>query len=82
MHDESNCDLEREESSADFGVLNLLLGDDTQRPWTVEEVARDIGDRLTADDSLARLYAAGLVHRLDGFVFATRPAGQAARLLA
>ena len=58
-------------------VLALLLDEGL---WSTEEVAREIGDPLAATDALASLYGAGLVHRVEGFVFATRPARQAAQL--
>ena len=66
----------------DAAVLALLLDDDAQRPWSEAEVCREAGDDLGARDALDRLHAAGLVHRLDGFVFATRPALRADRLSA
>ena len=79
MH-EQRSSLAVEEARRDHAVLGVLLGEDAQRPWTVDEVAREIGDELATTDSLARLRAAGLVHRLEGFVFATRPAVRAAQL--
>lgn len=38
---------------------------------------REMGDELRAQDGLARLVAAGLIHRLGEFVFTTRAAGRA-----
>ena len=35
------------------------------RPWTVEEVIREFGGRVSAEDALAELYAAGLVNRIN-----------------
>jgi hypothetical protein len=64
----------QEESMTDAGILVLLLGDDTQRPWSVDEIARQIGDPIATHDSLRRLQAAGLAHRLDRFVWASRAA--------
>jgi hypothetical protein len=55
-------------------ILSLLLDDDSQRPWTVQEVSRELGDPEDAADGLRRLMGAGLVHRLHDFVFATRAA--------
>jgi hypothetical protein len=41
-----------------------------------------MGDRVTMADSLARLHAAGLVHRIEpGFVFVTRAAQRGAQLV-
>jgi hypothetical protein len=70
-----------EEISADAAILTLLLDDDHQHPWTDEEVARDIGDDITATDALARLESSGLVRRHAGFVFPTRAAQRAAQLM-
>jgi hypothetical protein len=67
------------EEQIDLAVLTLLL-DDHARLWSDDEVVREVGDRIAAVDSLARLCGAGLVHRLDGFVFATRPALRGAQL--
>jgi hypothetical protein len=63
------------EANAEWGVLNLLIDDEEQRPWSVEEIVRERGDRLEALDAVDRLQATGLIHRTgDGLVFATRPA--------
>jgi hypothetical protein len=66
------------EAHAEWGVLNLLIDPEEQRPWSVEEIIRERGDRLEALDAIDRLHATGLVHRIpanDGeFVFATRAA--------
>lgn len=57
---------------SDAGVLGLILGRDAQRPWSKDEIDREVGH--DAIDSLNRLYGAGLIHRLNGFVWATRAA--------
>lgn len=62
----------------DVAVLGVLL--DSRHPLAVEEVAREVSDEIDAVDSLARLVAAGLVHRLDGFVFPTRACARAGEL--
>lgn len=80
MLDQRSCELADGEAGIDRAVLGLLLNDDSQRPWALEEVARELGDADGARDALARLCDAGLVHRLDRFVFAARPAVHAARL--
>jgi hypothetical protein len=66
-------EVEREVHT-DGVILSVLLAGDAQRPWSEEEVAREIEDRVAASDSLKRLARGGLVHRLDGFVFASRAA--------
>jgi predicted transcriptional regulator len=70
--------VSQDEQRVDVAVLGLLLA--TDRMWSVDEVSREIGDPLEAADSIARLYGAGVVHRLQEFVFATRAAMEAARL--
>ena len=57
----------------DARVMELLL-DDHPGVWSVAEVERMIGDPPAARDALARLAAAGLVHRCAEFAFATRAA--------
>ena len=70
-----------EEEKCDQAVLDLLLHGEAAGPWAEEELAREIGDLLAVQDALARLYAAGLVHRLaESFVFASRAAVRASQL--
>lgn len=57
-------------------VLTMLLDDAQQRPWSIAEVQRAIGDDGQAQDALTNLHADGLVHRLGDFVFASRAAGR------
>ena len=80
MQDQRSHQLADGEAGIDRAVLALLLDEDSQRPWALDEVARELGDAEDARDALTRLCDAGLVHRLDRFVFATRPAVHAARL--
>lgn len=61
-----------EDRRADRRIILLLLDDEAQRPWSEQEIEREIG--CDVRDSLARLYAAGLIHRHKGFVWATRAA--------
>ncbi len=63
-----------DEDALDWVILSMLLAQNTLLPWATEEIAREIGDPVTTEDSIARLYGAGLVHRLNGFVFPTRAA--------
>jgi hypothetical protein len=79
VHDEPSPSPVEDEDRIDSAVLALLL-DDHARPWSDDEVAREVGDAIAVADSLARLYGAGLVHRLGGFAFATRTALRGARL--
>lgn len=79
MHDERSP--AGDDDRADAAILELLLHDEHRHAWSDEELARDIGDRLTATDALSRLERTGLVHRQDGFVFPTRAARRAAQLM-
>jgi hypothetical protein len=60
------------EGQTDAAILGLLINDGNHRPWSVDEIVREIGWDTT--DSLNRLYGAGLIHRQEGFVWATRAA--------
>jgi hypothetical protein len=62
------------EQHIDMLILKMLLDKHAQRPWTVEEIERELDIPEEASDSLGRLARAGLIHRLDGFVFASRTA--------
>lgn len=67
------------ERAIDASILESLLCSDAARPWSMAEIEREIGSH-EAVDGLARLDRAGLIHRLDGFVWASRPALEAAAL--
>jgi hypothetical protein len=70
MHDQ-RTPAERE-GVTDSAILGLLMLETSHRPWAVDEVAREM--RRDVTDSLNRLYGSGLIHRLDGFVWAARAA--------
>lgn len=78
MHDQPTP--VEQDDRIDGVVLSMLLDDDAQRPWTDEEVARQLGGDPSTVDCLGRLAGAGLIHRIDGFVFATRAAVAVRRL--
>jgi hypothetical protein len=59
---------------SDSAVYGLLILPDEQRPWSVGEVARELGSPIDVEDALAHLHGAGLVHRCGEFVWATRAA--------
>jgi predicted transcriptional regulator len=56
-------------------VMTLLLIHDDQRPWSTDELIREIGRPNDVHNAIASLHGVGLIHRTsDGFVFATRAA--------
>lgn len=69
------------QAHTDGVILEVLLDGDGQRPWTVDEVALVVEDPVAASDGLARLARAGLIHRLNEFVFASRSALRAAEIM-
>jgi hypothetical protein len=67
------------EEHIDSAVLDcMLLGEGW--PWSLEEIARELGDAPDAEDAVRRLIGTGLAHQLGGFVFPTRTARRAAQL--
>jgi len=65
-----------QEADTDRAILAVLLADPGL--WSVAEIGRELANPVEAENGIARLYAAGLVHRLaDGFVFPTRAAARA-----
>ena len=81
MHENPTHAPAQQDYKTDSGILVLLVGDDAQRPWAVDEIGREIGrevgDVVATADSLRRLQTAGIVHRLDRFVWASRAAPMA-----
>lgn len=65
----------------DRAILELLLDSDEPGLWSPEELELQIGDQLATTDSLKRLHTASLIHRCDGFVFASRAAVQFGALI-
>ena len=76
MHDQRTP--AEQDDVADRSIMYVLLDD--PGPWAVEELQREFLAPIAVVDSLNRLAGVGMVHRLDGFVFATRTAKQAAAL--
>jgi hypothetical protein len=61
-------------------VLSLLLDPNVHGPWSVLEIGQELGDRVEAEDAVASLHSAGLVHRCHDLVFPTRAAARCLRL--
>lgn len=75
MPDQPTSVPERAQYANEETVLNLLLDDQQQRPWTLHELGLDIGSHSLVEDAIDNLHAAGLIHKTsDGFLFASRPA--------
>ncbi len=81
MSGRGSCVTVEREGQADGAILGLLLNFEAGSLWSVEELVRQLSaPRLDVIDGLANLQAAGLVHRVDDFVFATRAASSFDRL--
>ena len=72
----SGGDVEPADDDLERVVLALLLESRHPGPWSVRELAREVGGELQTTDAVARLHAVGLVHRCHEFVWATRPAAR------
>jgi hypothetical protein len=72
---------EPDDTTIESGILDRLTYPDDQRPWSVEELVREIRHRLSVIDAIAKLQAAGLIHRTtDDLIFPTRSAIRAKEL--
>jgi hypothetical protein len=67
------------EEEIDNTVVSFLL-DRPSWPWSLDEIARELGDRPDAEDAVARLTGTGLVHRMGDFAFPTRSLRRASEL--
>jgi hypothetical protein len=67
------------EDEIDNTVVSFLL-DRPSWPWSLDEIARELGDRPDAEDAVARLTGTGLVHRMGDFAFPTRSLRRASEL--
>lgn len=73
MHAQPIGDPTTTDAQHDAVVLDLLLTEHDGL-WSTSELQHLVGDAIGVEDSIARLHALGLVHRLEEFVFATRAA--------
>jgi predicted transcriptional regulator len=73
--------MAEQERQAEGAILGLLLNFDSGGLWSVEELVSQLSaSRLEVIDGLASLEAAGLIHRLNDYVFASRAASSFDRL--
>ncbi len=81
MSGRGSCVMQEQGKQAEGAILGLLLNFEAGSLWSVEELVRQLSaPRLDVMDGLASLQAAGLIHRVDEFVFATRAASTFDRL--
>jgi hypothetical protein len=81
MDGSDGCVATERKGRAEGAILGLLLNFEAGSLWSVEEVVRQLSaSRLEVIDGLASLQAAGLIHHVGDFVFATRAASSFDRL--
>jgi hypothetical protein len=81
MSGRGSCVMAEPERQAEGAILGLLLNFEAGSLWSVEEVVHQLSaPRLEVIDGLASLEAAGLIHRIEDYVFATRAASSFDRL--
>lgn len=75
MSGRGSCVMAEQERQAEGAILGLLLNFEAGSLWSAEELIRQLSaSRLEVIDGLANLQAAGLIHRIGDYVFATRAA--------
>jgi hypothetical protein len=70
MNDERTPTPAEEDRRIDHAIILFLLDSKIQRPWSRDEIEREIGEDVR--DSIARLHGAGLIHRHGDFMWATQ----------
>ena len=81
MDGRGSCATAERDRQGEGAILGLLLNFEAGSLWSVEELVRQLSaPRLEVIDGLANLQAAGLIHHVGDFVFATRAASSFDRL--
>jgi len=82
MPDEQPTRVAKPESTTiESGILDRLTYPDDQRPWSLDELIRDVDERLGVIDAVAKLRGVGLIHHTsDDLIFPTRAAVRAKEL--
>jgi hypothetical protein len=81
MDRQGSCAVVDRPSCSEAAVLSVLLNSDGGCVWAVEELVRELSTAsVDVLDALSSLQGAGLIHRVDDFVFATRAARRFDRL--
>lgn len=80
MHEQSSPEKSEEDARLDGAILGLLVSPHDQRPWSDDEIAREVSTPGDVSDALIRLQDDGLVHRWDRLASATHPAVRYFRL--
>jgi hypothetical protein len=76
MPDHRSRDLGAADDDLERSVLALLLESKHPGPWSVHELARELGGELHTADAVARLHCVGLLHRCDDYAWPTRAAAR------
>ena len=76
--DSSTVSAVAQDDASDHAIMGFLLDD--PGPWSEGELKRQFQKPLAIEDGLNRLVGEGMIHRLDGFVFASRTAKTAAAI--
>jgi hypothetical protein len=72
MQDNPTPTIIEQDAATDSSILGMLMLETSHRPWSVDEIAREMD--MDPTDSLRRLYGGGLIHRLEDFVWASHAA--------
>lgn len=74
MHKHRTPNGLQEHALIDRALLQLMLGDEQQRPWAEDELARAVSLPGDVRDGLRRLRTSKLIHRWNDLATASRPA--------